>query len=290
MAGEILYLGGIFNITDPLFHLQLYIWTWILACIFSVICWVAWRYGPWKGYEALWGLYYAFKAESNAAFISGPQLYFVLKSEAAAKCIFDYSGWEYELPRSRVPEGIRRAFFNYATAFLDNIDWAHALVYKFGHRNMDVEIAKSLQDHEWEEAPSTTIGGIRTDIILDGDLWVSRDTPQHKAIEAYCLKWNEEHPENQIHSYSKLQRLMKEGVINSPEGVKKEIVIPWVRIDSAFPTAMEDNETAGYKRQAAEEMANEEANALSKYFIPMLAAGFGLAILLLIVRFASLHH
>jgi len=284
MAGEIVFLGGYFNITDPLFHWQLYIWTWVLAIVFSIICWVAWRYGPWKGYEALWGLYYAFKAESNAAFISGLQLYFVMRSEADAKCIFRYKDWNYELPPSRVPDGVRKIFFNYATAFLDDLDWAHALVYKFGNRNMDVEIAKLLQHHEWEEAPSTTIGGIRTDVILDGDLWVPRDTPQHKAIEAYCQGWNEANPEDQIHSYPKFQRYMTEGKILPPDGVKKDVIIPWVRIDSAFPLAKEDNETAGWKRQAAEEMANEEQTSLSKYYIPMLAGGFALAFLIFIGR------
>ena len=289
MTGEIVFLGGIFNITDPFFHWQLYIWTWIGACIFSVVCWVAWRYGPWEGYKAMWGLYYAFKAESNAAFISGLQLYFIMRSESDAKCIFNYRGWDYELPRGRLPEGIRRIFFNYATAFID-LDWAHALVYKFGHRNMDVEIAKSLQNHEWEEAPSTTIGGIRTDIILDADLWVPRDTPQHKAIEEFCYGWNEAHIDDQIHSYPKFQRMMSAGMFQPPVGVKKEIVIPWVRIDSAFPIAKEDNETAGWKRQAAEEMASEEQSALSKYYMPILGGGFGMAALIFIGRWFTYTH
>ena len=293
MTGEVLFLGGILNFTDPLFHWQLYIWSWIIASILMVICWMAWRYGPWKAYQALHGLYHAFKANSNAAFTSGLNLYFELISERDAKCIFNYAKWDYELPPSRIPNKIRRIFFNYATAFIDDLGWAKALVYKFGKRNMDVEIAKKLQNQEWEESPSVTIGGIRTDIILDADAWTIKNSPQHKAIEAYCYDWNETHPEDQIHSYSKLQRLMYEGIINSPLGVKTHVMVPWVRIDSAFPIAIEDNEQAGAYRQVAEDMANSEQNALSKYYLPILGGSFGLAGFILLIRFITFsmaHH
>ena len=285
MTGEVVFLGGLLNIVDPLFHLQLYIWSWILIAIFMAVSHVAWRYGPWEGYKALWGLYYAYKAESNAAFISGPQLYFNLVSEAAAKCIFDYRGWNYDLPPSRLPDVFRRFAFYYPTAYLDDIDWAHAFIYKFGHRNMDVEIARKLQEYEWEESPSTTIAGTRVDIILDADLWAAKGTPQHKAIEAYALQWNAQNPNNQIHSYHKLQRLMTKGMIEIP-GVKSEITIPWTRIDASFPIAMEDNETAGYKRQKAEEESIEDAKPLVSPILVMVA-GFGFAFVILIFRFVS---
>ena len=290
MAGEIIFLGGILNITDPLFHWQLYIWSWVFFTVFAVVIHIGAKYGPWKGYEALWGLYFAFKAESNAAFISGLQLYFSMRSEAFAKCVFNYANSDFDFGPSRIPMFIRKFLFYYPTAFLNDIDWAHALVYKFGHKNMDVEIAKQFQNHEWEEAPSTTIGGIRTDIILDADLWVPPDTPQHKAVEAFCYGWNEAHPDDQIHSYPKFQRLMNEGKVTPPIGVRKEVYIPWVRIDSAFPIAMEDNETAGYKRQAAREMANEEQTSLSKYFLPLLIGPLALAGLIIVMRFMSLPH
>jgi hypothetical protein len=290
VAGEIIFLGGIFNITDPLIHWQLYIWMLIIGCITAVVLHVGFKYGPWKGYEAFWGLYYAFKASSNAAFISGLQLYFIMRSEADAKCIFKYGSYNYELTHSRLPDKLRRFLFYYPTAYLDDIDWAHALVYKYGHKNMDVEIAKKLQNYEWEEAPSTTIGGIRTDIILDADLWVPQDTPQHKAIEAACYEWNDAHPEDQIHSYHKFQRLMDTGLLKPPVGVKKEVVVPWQRVDSAFPISMEDNESAGFRRQAAEEMANAEANSLNRYIFPLICGGFGLPALMLLLKWFSMPH
>jgi hypothetical protein len=287
MAGEVIFLNGWLNYTDPVFHYQLYMWSWLGLVILSVLCWVAWRYGPWKAYKALWGLYYSFKAHSNAAFTTGLQLYFELISERDAKCIFDYSKWEYELPRSKVPAPLQRFAFNYASAFIDDLGWAKALVYKFGKRNMDVEIAKRLQNYEWEEAPSVTIGGIRTDIVLDADNWTLKDSPQHKAIVEYCMGWNDTHQNDQIHSYSKLQRLMEGGVVNSPGGVKKQVIVPWVRIDSAFPIAMEAVELAGAIRQVAREMEDAEKNPLSQYYKPVLIGSFGIAALIFLGRLVA---
>ena len=67
MAGTTLFLGGIFNVVDPFIFVQIYIWLWVLITFISICMWVLFRYGVWEKYKVLWGLYYAFKAESNAA-------------------------------------------------------------------------------------------------------------------------------------------------------------------------------------------------------------------------------
>ena len=107
-------------------------------------------------------------------------------------------------------------------------------------------------------------------------------------MEAACLEWNEANPGDQVHSYSKFQRLMEEGRMKVPEGVKTEVVIPWPRVDGSFPVFREDNETAGARREAAEELTQEEANALRRFYLPMLLGEFAFSFILLLFRFLSL--
>ena len=88
-----LFMGGILNYGDPVFNQPIYIYFWILLVIASILCWVAWRYGKWNALKPFHGLYYAFKAQSQAAFIFNMGLISELVSEREAKCIFDYSKW-----------------------------------------------------------------------------------------------------------------------------------------------------------------------------------------------------
>jgi hypothetical protein len=297
MTGELVFMGGIFNIVDPIFHWQLYIWAWILAGIIGIASWVAWYYGKWMPFEPLWGLYYAAKAGSDAAFVSGPQLYFTLNSEADAKCIFNYKSWGYDLPPGRgwwifrVPDAIRRLIFNYATAFPIGLSPRDAITHKLAGINDDVRIAKRLQDGEWSGAPSVTIGATPTDIILDADHWIDRTSPQHKVIEVFALRWNVEHPNNQIHSYSKFARLLQAGPENGgfdpPDGITTEFIVPWERIDASFPLNLQDNEMGGYRGQAAEEMAAAEQDQIKHLGIKILIGVGIFAAMIYIGRFVS---
>lgn len=287
MTGELVFMGGVFNIVDPFFHWQLYIWTWIFAGIIGIASWTAWYYGKWTPFEPLWGLYYAAKAGSDAAFVTGPQLYFNLCSEAEAKCIFDYKSWNYELPKSLVPDAIRRILFNYASAFPIGLSPRDAITHKLAGINDDVRIAKRLQDGEWSGAPSVTIGATPTDIILDADHWIERNSPQHRAIEAAALRWNQENEKNQIHSYSKFLQLLQEGIIPLPDGITTEITVPWERIDATFPLKYQDNELGGYRGQAAEEMAAEEQDQIKHLGIKILIGVAAFAAMVYIGRFVS---
>lgn len=292
MAAEetVVFMGGFLNMTDPFLHWQLYKWAWIAGLLSCAVFYAAWYYGSWKPYKPLWGLYYAYKAGSQAAFTCGLELYFELISEREAKCIFDYSKWDYDLPPSRfpLPSRVRHFLFNYATAFLDINPW-DAIMQKLGHVNRDVDIAKKLQDDEWEQSPSVTIGGIRTDIILDADQWTVKGSRQHQAIEEAAFRWNEANPDDQVHSYSKFQRLMDEGRIAPPPEIRREVTVPWIRIDSAFPLELQDNEMAGYRRQAAEEMDKENQESLSKYYMPILIGGLGLAGIMFVFRVVTFY-
>lgn len=286
MSNEVLFLGGIFNYVDPFFGVQIYLWAFLAIVVLGVVAWIAWRYGMWEPYKPVWGLYYAFKAVSQAAFIFNSGLVAELLSERDAKCIFDYANWKYTgIGR------IQKWLFNYATVFLPDLPLAKAILYKYGGRNLDVEIAKKMQNYEWEKYSSVTLGGIHTDMILDADNWSVRDTPQHKIIESECEKWNDANPDDQIHAYSKYMRYTTDGDVPrlaQAEGVKYRVLIPWSRIDSAFPTDGGDNEDAGAVRQFAREMEEQDNNNLSKYYIPVLAGGVGIILMLLATRIVGM--
>jgi len=274
-----LFMSGVFNYVDPLFGWQLYIWGWIFIIVLSVVSWLAWRYGKWDKYKPVWGLFYAFKAVSQAAFIFNLGLICELLSERDAKCIFDYGKWKYT-GVSR----LRSLIFNYTTVFIPEMPLAKAIIFKYGGRNMDVEIAKRLQNYEWEKYSSVTLGGIHTDMILDGDNWTIRDSPQHKIIESQCETHNDGNPTDQIHSYSKYMRYIIERKLPKPDGIVDFITIPWSRIDAAFPILIGNNTMEGAKRQYARELEELDNNTLGQFYFPILGGGLGMAALLLICR------
>lgn len=296
----VLFLGGIFNIVDPFLGVQIYIWMWLIILMLSVGFWLAFRYGVWEKYRAMWGLYLAYKAMSKAAFIFNLELVLELWSEARAKCIFDYSKIRYtgfeEYPWSQggpLRSWIERRIFNYATVYLPDLDPLLAILYKFGKRNMDVEIATHEQNGEWDDSPSSvSVSGIDTDIILDADSWTVETSRQHKEIERFCEMHNQANPKNQIHTYLKFQRLLLDGTIK-PEGsylqnIKPMVVIPWSRIDAVFPIYVKDNEEGGARRQQAKDEDEADKNEFSRFIPYVLGGGFIFAFAILMARMAMI--
>ena len=292
MSNEVLFIGGILNYTDPILHWQLYFWLWVLLVIITIVCHVGWHQGKWLPFKPLHGLYFAHKARSYAAFIFNYKLIGELVSERDAKCIFDYGkDFEYRLETAtgilaEFKDKIKHILFNYAVFYLPEISYMQGILYKFGHVNSDVEIAKKFQNYEWEAESSVTISpGVHTDIILDADRWTVPGSPQHKIIKETAMEWNEKNPDDQIHSYSKIQRYFLNGKIPVPEGIKDMVTVPWVRIDSAFPLDMNYNEMAGARRQKAHEDEEDERTAYSRYFAPLLIGSFVLAGFIMTLRF-----
>ena len=296
-----LFLGGIFNIVDPIVGQQLYKWSWVFLLICAGAVWLIYRYGKWEPYKPLWGMYYAYKGVSKAAFIFNRILHAEMLSERDAKCIFDYSKADYEgMNRwgdlnpsglrfpiiSTVLDFIQMKLWYYPTAFLD-IDPLTAILYKVGGVNMDVQIAKKLQNYEWDDCPSIHSGGILIDMILDADNWTIKDSPQHKIIVDTAERWNELNPTDQIHSYLKFYKKIKSGELNCPLGIVLDIVVPWSRMDSGCPVRMLGAEQAGAKRQEARDIEEDNTNPLTKYYMPIIMGTFGIAALILIIRFMS---
>jgi hypothetical protein len=275
-----LFLGGIFNIVDPVIGWQLYIWSWIALVVFAIFAWIGWYFGGWKPYKPFHGIWYAYKAGSNAAIIGDSALICEMISERVAKCIFDYSREEYEYDNI-----LEKWFGYYPTAYLKNITPLHALVYKFGGVNKDVEIARHLQNGEWERYPSVETCGVDVEIIIDTDNWTIRDSRQHKAIEREARAWNKNNPTDQVHTYAKFQRKLLAGDIICPE-VKKEFLVDWTRINRGFTTNMEASEYVGKTIQMSEMEYNADTVFKNQIAMYILFAGLGLAALLIVVRVA----
>ncbi len=279
---DVLFLGGFFNTT--FIGLQLYYWAWGIILVLAGIVCLLWYFIGWKPYGPLHGLYYAYKAGSNVAFIFDANLIGEMVAEKDAKCIFDYSKWDYEIPGNMGK--FAKWFFYYPTAFFDDITPLQGLVYKFGKVNKDVEIARLLQNGEWERSPSAVCGGVPLDIVIDTDNWTLRKSPQHKAIEIVAQQWNDANPNDQIHSYSKFQKKLTAGEIQCPE-LKKIHEVTWTRVDTGFPMDLEESDWAGKRRQMAEQEYNEDQITKNRLAWYVLAGGLGLAIMVTVVRFVS---
>lgn len=292
---NVLFLGGMFNIVDPVLGWTLYIWSWIFLLICIGASWAGWYYRGWKPFEPLHGLYYAMKNNSTVAFIFDSNLIGEMVAERDAKCIFRYAEDEYEIevPDIRIPLfgaliqkfiiWYKTKVFYYPTRYLD-IPSIQALIYKIAGVNKDVEIARLLEGGTWERSASVVCTGVPVDIIIDMDNWTIRNSRQHKAIVESAKFWNENNPTDQIHSYGKYQKYLQDGRIPIPNGIKITHMIPWQRIDAAFPLELEENEWAGKKRQMAKDMEDEEAGIMNRLSIYLLIGGLAIAALILIAR------
>jgi hypothetical protein len=282
----VLFANGMFNYVDPVLHLQIYIWGWVLLMVLTAISAIIHHFARWKPLAPFHGLYYEYKNGGNAAFIFDGDLRGEMVAERTAKCIFDYSKVPYILPTDNVPVlgKLYRWIFYYPTAYEGvHIDFVHALVYKFGGVNKDVEIARALQNGEWERNPSVICAGVPVDIIIDTDSWTIPHSRQHKAIESAADMWNETNPTDQIHSYSKFQKYLLEGKI-ACDGIKRESLCEWVRIDGSLPTDLKDNEFAGKKMQMAITADEIDSRFLNGLGIKVLVGGIGFGALLIVAR------
>lgn len=281
-----MFLGGIFNILDPVIGLPLYAWGAAGIIVLAILSAIFHHFLRWKPLAPFHGLYYEWKNGGNASFIFDGDLRGEMVAERTAKCIFDYSKVEYVLWSDKYPviSRIHRWFFYYPTAYLD-INPVYALVYKFGGVNKDVDIARHLQNGEWERNPSVICAGVPVDIVIDTDNWTIPNTKKHRAVEHCADQWNELNPDDQIHSYSKFQRYMTEGKFQCPD-VKVEATCPWIRIDGSFPTDFKDNELSGKKMQMAINADEKDSTFLNQLGIKVLIGCVAFASLLFIGRLA----
>jgi hypothetical protein len=298
----VLFMGGIFNIQDPILGLPLYMWSWVLFTFLIIVSWAAMYYLKWKPLTPLHGLFYAQRNRSTVAFTFDATLAGDLVSERDAKCIFDYAtgehgeNFEIDIPDhpilDKIP-GFKKlqvllytTTFYYPTKYLKYITPTQAAIGKILNVNKDVDIARVLEGGVWERSPSVTCAAVPVDIVVDMDNWTLKRTPQHQAIVKSARDWNQMYPTDQIHSYQKYQKYLLEGKISAPRELKISQIVPWQRIDAAFPLDLDENEWAGKKWQKSKDDENAAAGDLNKLAMWVLLGGLVLAGLMLAARVA----
>lgn len=292
-----LFLNGIFNTADPVLRLPVYAYLMPILIIMIGVVWAAMYYLKWKPLGPMHGLYYAAKNGSTVAFIFDALLVGELVAERDAKCIFNYAEDEYEIdvPDHRfldyVP-GFKRAqiwlrtyFYYYPTNYLDTIPPMKAIVYKVGKVNKDVEIARLLEGGKWDRSASVVCAGVPVDIVVDMDKWTIKTSRQHKAIVRTARAWNFLNETDQIHSYQKYQDYLLNGKMICPPELQISTVIPWQRIDAAFPLELDENEWAGKKWQKSKDDEDAEAGVSNRFAMLIILAGIGCAVLFFLGRF-----
>ena len=174
--------------------------------------------------------------------------------------------------------------FWYPTKYLKDIDWQQALLYKIGHVNFDCKIAQILQGGEWDQYPVVNAGGIPVEWTFDSNHWAERKSRQHKAVVRSSRAWNKENPHDQVHTYTKYQRYLNEEKIECPPEIKKDYLVPWVRIDLGFPFNLRNVDWGGKLRQMAKTKQGAVDAATKSYFIPIIILGVGMFFGELIIR------
>ncbi|MFA4849142.1 MAG: hypothetical protein WC626_05385 [Methanoregula sp.] len=185
---------------------------------------------------------------------------------------------------NRVVPWIYAKPFWYPTKYLKDIDWQKAILYKIGKVNFDCKIAQLLQDGEWDQYPVVNCGGIPVEIVFDSNHWCERRSRQHKAIVKSTRPWNKDNPNDQIHTYTKYQRYLNEGKIEAPAEIKKDYLVPWVRIDLGLPFDLKNNEWAGKLAQMAKTKENKPSGEINKYTLWLIIGGIGSFFGILIIR------
>lgn len=136
---------------------------------------------------------------------------------------------------------------------------------------------------DWREITSGQMGTVGTDIIADLGKWTVRNTEIRYILEEAADEWNINNPEDQIHSLSKLAKYIEEGKITVP--IETTTIIPWIRIESAFPKNRKKASYAGYIRQLAEKMDKAEKTKMDSIALYIVIGGVVISALFVISKF-----
>jgi hypothetical protein len=293
-----LFLGGLFN--NSLFDIPLHVYmNFILFPIIILFTFAAFYFLKWKPYTPLHGLYYAMRNGSTVAFVFDAFLVGDLVAERDAKCIFNYADDEYEIDLPECPKFVPEKlwtwfhtyFYYYPTHYLPDISPIDAIIWRIAGVNKDVEIAMKLEGGTWERSATVVCAGVPVDIVVDMDKWTIKGSPQHKAIVRSARDWNEIHPDDQIHSYKKYQQKLLAREITCPKELKSESLVPWHRIDAAFPLDLDENEWAGKKWQKSKDDEDADYLDVKRITIYLLAGGLLLDLVMLVFKgISSLGH
>lgn len=241
------FFGGVFNY-PILFDVQLYFWLMIAAVLVIVGSELFWRVTFWDPISPFHGLLKASNDGTKAVLVGDLNLDWALLSESAGTIIFDPEYYDF--------------------AFSEMGAWVRFRKWLF-KPDFSSKIAAELEGKK-EEPTLITIGNIPTHLIIDTEWWTDRKSPQRLAIKEAAEKWNNENPDDQVHRLSTFHKYCMEGKIKTPDGVKLQTLIPWARIDAAFPLVRSDAAWAGFVRQLAEKIAQMSSGDLTRWAILIL--------------------
>ena len=148
--------------------------------------------------------------------------------------------------------------------------WAKVISY------ISVEEAKELQK-DWDEYEPWHIGVVHTDLIFDAFHWTHPKSRSRPVIEELTEHYNEEHESDQILTYGKFLRYVRQGKLTPPADFKTEVLIPWARIKAQYPATLDGRNPAikdGYVWKLAEKMMSDEKKQLSQN-MPIMILLFG---------------
>lgn len=210
---------------------------------------------------------------------------------AATNAIWYFFFW---LPLTPV-HGHFRAHVNHVnSAFTFNENLLFNLVSEKSAKlifDMKVKDAKEAEK-DWEIAPCGLIGRVQNDLVFDGGRWTDLTSPVRKNIERVAELWNEANPDDQVVSLGKFHRYLVARKFDGIPGVSEipaKITVEWKRIDMAMPEDHEQPQWDGYLGQLAhkEDETNNSPNYTLAYVI--LAASFGICILLVAANVLMKH-
>lgn len=282
---ELPYLGGTFNNTF-LLGIQLYIWLFILIIAGLILSEIIWRVGFWSPITPFHGLWYAYKNKSNAAFVFDTRQYWDLVSEGGAKLIFDRS--RYSFSAGLIPNTINLINIKSENHITFSEWFRNFRIWLFG-TDYSVHTAKMLQG-DWEEYPLVTIGKTPAELIFDANHWTDNKSKDREYIGQCVDMYNEGNPDDEIHSLSKFYKystLKPQPRISCPN-VVLTVLIPWSRIDSAFPLKRFKAAWAGFLRQTAEDLANKSTQDINKFAILIFILGTLIVILMFVGKWLKL--
>lgn len=185
---------------------------------------------------------------------------------------------------NRIVPWIYGKLFWYPTKYLKDIGWRKALLYKFGKVNFDCKIAQVLQGEEWDRYPVVNCGGIPVEVVVDTNHWCERRSRQHKIVAVSARAHNKANPTDQVHTYIKYQRYLDNHKIEVPDGIKKDFLVPWKRIDLGLPINLENCEWSGKLAQMAKTKENKPGAEIHKYTLWLIIGGFGSFFAILVIR------
>jgi hypothetical protein len=227
------FFGGIFN--NTLFGVQYYFFLVPVVLLMYFVAYAYWVFMRWGVMTPFQGLWHAVNAMTEVVVVSDLRLNLVLLSEASAKLIFDKDRYN-------------KIVMDTTSLFVQFRMWIKPV-------DQAVHIAKFLQG-SWDSKPMTNIGSVPAGLLIDAFGWTKATSPQRIAIGKEVDIWNDIHQDDQIHSLSKAWEYMDSGLLPTPPGVELYVIVPWVRIDNAYPRKRYSADRGGFIRQLAENISH----------------------------------